>query len=280
MRTAKGIYMLQRANKTLDIYLYGTVKGDRFDFWTGKTVKSTTSAEHFRELLENCGEQSNINLYINSLGGSCFEGHAIYNILKRNKAHKTAYIDGYACSVASVIACACDEVVMPRNTLMFLHNAWTSVDGNSAQLRKAADDLDVQNEAFKNTYLEKSGGKLSLEAVSELMDNESYLTADMCFKLGLADKVETYDVELSEPEDDEKNDAKELRIDAEKIYALIKGNVSGKTDGSEGGSLPEGDEGNNAPKSETGDGDNTPTPDGKEDFFTRAEKIINSFIGL
>ena len=88
-----------------------------------------------------------INIYINSRGGSVFEGTAIYNQLRRHPAHKTVYVDGFACSIASVIAMAGDEVVMPRNALMMVHNAMMGVWGNAAELRKAADDLDKINEA-------------------------------------------------------------------------------------------------------------------------------------
>ena len=76
-------------------------------------------------------DASEIRIYINSYGGSVFEGTAIYNQLKRHPAHKTVYVDGFACSIASVIAMAGDEVVMPRNTMMMIHNMWSCVCGNA-----------------------------------------------------------------------------------------------------------------------------------------------------
>ena len=99
----------------LDLYIYGDVENDGYDFWTGEVIRSETSANAFREALEENPGVVQINIYINSYGGSVFEGTAIYNQLKRHPAHKTVYIDGFACSIASVIAMAGDEVVMPRN---------------------------------------------------------------------------------------------------------------------------------------------------------------------
>lgn len=181
---------------TLDIYLYGDVEGDYYDWWDG-WVKSETSANAFRDQLKEHAEAKQINVYINSYGGSVFEGTAIYSQLKRHSAHKTAYIDGFACSIASVIAMACDEVIMPRNTMMMIHNMWMCCYGNAAELRKAADDLDTINNAGRQAYLEKAGDKLSEEKLVELMDAESWLTAAQCIEYGLADKFAEQEADMS-----------------------------------------------------------------------------------
>lgn len=91
---------------TLDLYIYGDVESDGYDWRTDEVIRSETSANAFREELAAHQNISQINIYINSYGGSVFEGTAIYNQLKRHPAHKTVYIDGFACSVASVIAMA------------------------------------------------------------------------------------------------------------------------------------------------------------------------------
>ena len=180
----------------LDLYIYGDVENDGYDFWTGEVIRSETSANAFREALEVV----QINIYINSYGGSVFEGTAIYNQLKRHPAHKTVYIDGFACSIASVIAMAGDEVVMPRNAMMMVHNMWMGAVGNAAELRKAADDLDKINEAGRTAYLEKAGDKLSPELIAQLEDDETWLTAEECIKYGLADRYAEQDADMSNAE--------------------------------------------------------------------------------
>ncbi len=182
----------------LQLYIYGDVEGSYWDWWSGEYVDSDTSAEHFHEELGKYPNVSEIEIYINSYGGEVFEGTAIYNQIKRHPAHKTVYIDGFACSVASVIAMAGDEVVMPRNTLMMIHNMWMDAVGNAAQLRKAADDLDVINDAGRQAYLQKAGDKLSEEKLIEMMDAETWLTAQACIELGLADRFADEDADLSE----------------------------------------------------------------------------------
>lgn len=182
---------------TLDLYIYGDVEPDGYDFRTDEAVRSETSANTFRAELDARPDVRQINIYINSYGGSVFEGTAIYNQLKRHPAHKTVYIDGFACSVASVIAMAGDEIVMPRNTLMMVHNMWMYVQGNAAELRKAADDLDKINEAGRAAYLEKAGDKLTPEMIAELEDGETWLTAEECISYGLADRYADQDADMS-----------------------------------------------------------------------------------
>ena len=174
--------MKQESPDTLELYIYSTVESD--SWWK----ESETSAKHFRDALAQHQNAKEIKVYINSLGGSVMEGIAIYNQLKRHSAHKTVIVDGFACSIASVIAMAGDTVIMPKNTVMMVHNAWTIAMGNSAELRKAADDLDIINQASKQAYLDKSAGKITEQKLTELLDAETYLTAEQCIEYGFADK--------------------------------------------------------------------------------------------
>lgn len=187
----------QQTDESLDLYIYGEVEADGYDWWTDEVIRSETSANFFREELGKHENVKQINVYINSQGGSVFEGTAIYNQLKRHPAHKTVYVDGFACSIASVIAMAGDEIVMPKNALMMIHNMWTCAVGNAQELRKAADDLDVINEAGRAAYLEKSGDKLTLEALAKMEDDETWLTAEQCIAFGLADRYAEKDADMS-----------------------------------------------------------------------------------
>lgn len=180
----------------LDIYVYGDVEADVYDWWNGEIIENN-SAEKFKSALEEHPEASQINIYINSYGGDVFEGTAIYNQLRRHPAHKTVYVDGFACSIASVIAMAGDEVVMPKNTMMLVHNMWMCAVGNATELRKAADDLEKINAAGRQAYLAKAGEKLDEAKLVELMDAETWLTAQECVDLGLADRFADDDADLT-----------------------------------------------------------------------------------
>lgn len=199
MRTIKKIWELKQSAQpnTLDMYIYGNVEGGYYDWWEGEYVESETSANYFRDELNKYQDVNQINIYINSYGGSVFEGTAIYTQLKRHAAQKTVYIDGFACSVASVIAMAGDKVIMPANTMMMIHNAWNVAVGNAKELRKAADDLDTIMEGNRQSYLQKSNGKISEEKLIELLEAETWLTAKQCLEYGFCDEIAGQDADLN-----------------------------------------------------------------------------------
>lgn len=181
----------------LELYVYGDVEGDSKD-WFGEVKRSETSANSFRDALEAYPNVSEIVIYISSNGGSVYEGTTIYNQLRRHPAHKTVYIDGFACSVASVIAMAGDRVIMPRNAMMMIHNAYMVVCGNATELRKTADDLEVLYRGNRQAYLQKAGDKLTEEQLMAMMDAETWLTAEDCIRLGLADEYAEQDADMSD----------------------------------------------------------------------------------
>lgn len=215
----RGWELRQEAGRpgVLQLYIYGYVEGDGYDWWTGERIDSETSANHFREELAKYPDAREIEIYINSMGGDVVEGTAIYNQLKRHPAKKTVFVDGFAASIASVIAMAGDEVIMPANTLMMVHNMTWGVYGNPAELRKAADDLDVINGTGREAYLLKAGDKLTRERLTEMMDAETWLPARECVELGLADRL----AEEKPAEDGE--DAPQQRAPALRLAACAMG---------------------------------------------------------
>ena len=120
-------------------------------------------------------------------GGSTFQGLAIYNLLKQHKAKINTYIDGIAASSASIIAMAGDKIYMPKTSLIMIHNCWTYTIGNAKELRKTAEDMDKIALAYKEAYLEKI--KINEEKLNQLLEDETYLTADECIEMGFADEI-------------------------------------------------------------------------------------------
>lgn len=172
------------SNDEADIFIYGEITK-----WAWEEFGEVSSIT-FKNDLDELGDVSKINLYINSPGGSVFEGLAIYNMLKRHEARIIVHVDALAASIASVIAMVGDEIRMPENSLMMIHNAWTWTSGNAEQLRKAADDLDRINQSAIQTYLQKAGDKLDEETLKQLLDDETWLSAEEAFDYGLCTVIE------------------------------------------------------------------------------------------
>lgn len=170
----------------LEITLYDDIEGD--SWWS----VSETSAKYIKSILDENPDVQNIDVYINSYGGEVKEGIAIYTLLKRSSAKITVYVDGFACSIASVIAMAGDKVIMSPTSLMMIHHAWTYTYGNAKELRKMADDLDVIDKSSKQAYLLKTSGKITEEELNALLDAESWLGAEDCIQKGFADEISEF----------------------------------------------------------------------------------------
>ena len=166
-----------------DITAYG-----KFNWNTWEYDDSETSANFFRQKLDEISDNDEIELFINSYGGSVKEGVAIYNMLKRKPCQKTCYIDGFAYSVASVIALACDKIIMGLGTSMMIHDMWINVSGNAKELRKQADDLDVLMESNRQIYLNRAKN-LTEEELIEMMEKETILTPEQCLEIGFCDEI-------------------------------------------------------------------------------------------
>lgn len=169
-----------------DLYLYVEIA-----WWGGGNYAH--SAQSFKKELDALGEIKVLNVYINSPGGDVFEGNAIYNMLKRKtqKCEVNVYVDGLAASIASVIAMAGTKVIMPSNTMMMIHNGWMYAAGNALELEKAVEMLKKCDKAIRQAYLDKAfaSAKLDEETITELMNNETWLTAQECFDYGLCDEI-------------------------------------------------------------------------------------------
>lgn len=171
------------SSDTLDIYIYSDVSKS---WWDDEAM----SAAKFRKELEKNKNASQINLFINSMGGSVSEGVAIFNQLKRHKDKVTAYIDGFACSIASVIPMAASKVVMSETAMFMIHNPWTFAMGNAKDLRKTAEDLDkVRDGCIIPAYKAKCGDKLTDEKLIEMLDNETFINSTEALEYGFCDEI-------------------------------------------------------------------------------------------
>ncbi|MBR8346373.1 head maturation protease, ClpP-related [Burkholderia ambifaria] len=131
---------------------------------------------------------STIVVAINSMGGDVFDAFAIYNALRRHAGKVKVRVDGVAASAASLIAMAGDEIVMPENALLMIHNAHTVTAGEAKDLRRIADLLDNAGDGILAAYAAKSGQ--SVDEIQGMMDAETWLTAAQAKEKGFCDTIE------------------------------------------------------------------------------------------
>lgn len=157
-----------------DLYIHGNIVSS----WWGAWDNADQYPAKIKNFLDGA-KGKNLNVYINSGGGSIFAGMAIYNMIKRHEGNTTTYIDGIAGSIASVIALASDRVIMPSNTTFFVHKPLVQrVTGNADKLREYANQLDTLQSSLMGVYAENLAPGASIEDVEALVNKESYLTAE------------------------------------------------------------------------------------------------------
>ena len=161
------------------ITLYGTIGSNE--------CSDDVVDKHIRNTLNSLKDYEKIKLYVNSPGGSVMAATSIYNALKNHKAFIEVYVDGIAASSATIITCAGDKVYMPNNTMFMVHNPMTVASGSSKDFNKTADVLDKVKETILNTYVSKTGQEK--EILSQLMDDESWLSAEEALEYGFIDEI-------------------------------------------------------------------------------------------
>lgn len=173
------IKFLKNVKKTaVEIFIYEDIGGD----WLGGI-----SAKQFADELKAAGNVDTIHLYLNSSGGNVMDGLAIFNTLKRHKARKIVDIDGFAVSIASIVAMAGDDIRMAQNGMMMIHRPWIVTSGNAEELREQAAIMDKIKRNLVKTYADQTGKEES--EISDMMDAETWMTAQEALDHGFIHKI-------------------------------------------------------------------------------------------
>jgi ATP-dependent Clp endopeptidase proteolytic subunit ClpP len=159
------------------INIFGEIGGWGIDF------------RSFSRELDSLGAVSELKIFIDSPGGDVFAGNAIYNALQMHPAQKTVTVMGLAASMASVIAMAGDRRIMPKNAMLMIHNPVGAIIGTSEELIAYGEAVANMRSNIAAAYVEASGGKLSEKKAYDLMDAQTWLTAEESVSYGLATEV-------------------------------------------------------------------------------------------
>lgn len=171
-------FLAKASGKRGEIYVYEAIGEGWFG---GITAKS------FADSLRELGNVAALDIYINSPGGSVFDGVAIHNLIKRHAAaEKIVHVDGIAASIASIIAMAGTEIRIAANGMLMIHDPWGMSIGTAADMRRQADALDKVRSTLLDTYVARTGREAN--QVSDWMTAETWMTADEAVDRGFADK--------------------------------------------------------------------------------------------
>ena len=173
-------------------YLNGDIV-DNGDEWNCPCV----SPNMLKEFIDGLTENEDIEIEITSFGGSCTAGNAMVSMLRSASAngHRTiAHVVSIAASMASVVACACDELIIDSNAFMMIHLPYTCVEGNYEQIRKEADTLELFTKSLVSVY--RSKFNLTDEEIIALLQAETWILGDDAETYGLKCTINKVDGEL------------------------------------------------------------------------------------
>lgn len=146
-----------------------------------------TCPRDIEKTLDKVKKNEEIEVVINSGGGSVFAGSEIYSLLKDHKGKITGKIVGLAASAASVIAMGCETLKISPTAQIMIHRASMASAGNSEDFEKGAEILKGIDKSIANAYILKTG--LKQDELLDLMAKETWLDAKTAKEKGFADEI-------------------------------------------------------------------------------------------
>lgn len=142
-----------------------------------------------RQALADNPEGEDLELEINSPGGSVFAGFEMYSLLREASCNTVAIVQSLAGSAASTLIAGCRVVLMSPVAQVMVHLPTSYTEGNQNDMRHEAKVLEQITQSILNGYEEKCAGKTTRDRLDRLMRAESWLTAQEAVELGLADSI-------------------------------------------------------------------------------------------
>ena len=136
-----------------------------------------------------------------------FAAAQIYNMLRDYKGRVNVKIDSLAASAASVIAMAGDTVSISPVGMIMIHDPMMMAVGNTRDMEQAIAVLNEVKESIMCAYSCKTG--LSRNKISDLMSNETWLSAKKAKELGFVDEI-LFEDSKPEPEKVEKEESENV----------------------------------------------------------------------
>ena len=171
-------------NDAGEMYIYGDIVDKK---WFDEDV----TPKSIRDALSEMGAVKNLDIHINSYGGSCVAGNAIINILdnyrKKNGTFLNVYIEGIAASMGSGIASVGDKVYMAANSLFMVHRPLCMAYGNADDFEKTIEVLEKTEDGLIQNYMRRFKG--TEDELRGLLADETWLSADEAKEWGFVDEV-------------------------------------------------------------------------------------------
>ena len=165
-------------NKKHELYVYGEIIGG-----SNKWDESDVIFDDFKDKLNEMDDNSTLDIYINSPGGSVFTTQGIVALLRRAKERGitiNAYIDGMGASCASWLPFVANNLYVYPQSIMMIHKPMSTLwAANADEMKKEIDFLDkIENDIIIPLYMERAKDGVTEEFIKKKMTAETWFTAN------------------------------------------------------------------------------------------------------
>ena len=186
-------YVLEQTSRgERTYYIFSRLLKDRIIF-LGEEVNDTTASLVVAQLLFLAAEDpdKDINLYINSPGGSVTAGMAIYDTMQYIKPDVSTICIGMAASMGAFLlsgGAKGKRYALPNSEIM-IHQPSGGARGQATEIRIVAENI-LKTKEKLNKILASNTGK-SLEEIERDTERDNYMSAEEAKEYGLIDAVIT-----------------------------------------------------------------------------------------
>jgi ATP-dependent Clp protease protease subunit len=170
--------------------IYSRLLSDRIVFLDGDIMDLTADLVVAQLLfLDGQNTEKDINLYINSPGGSVTAGLAIYDTIQHVKSNVQTICLGQAASMAALILCSGSpgkRLVLPSSRVL-IHQPWGGAQGQAADIGIQAREILRLKKITIDIFALHTGKEP--EQITLDMERDFYMSAEEAVSYGIADKV-------------------------------------------------------------------------------------------
>ena len=184
-------YVVEQTGKGERTYdIYSRLLLDRIVFISGEVNDEMANAVVAQLLfLQSQDPKKQINVYINSPGGSVTAGLAIYDTMQFVKCPVATYCIGQAASMGAVLLTAGTKGLRHSlpNARIMIHQPWGGAEGKASDIEITAREILRLKEKL-NEILAKHSGQKTADVVKDT-DRDHFMSAEEAKEWGLIDKV-------------------------------------------------------------------------------------------
>ena len=170
-----------------NIYFYSEVNRSKVLALNKKIIQVGVKLRNVANVLET--DTKNINLHINSYGGSVFAGFAGLDYIKGSKVPVNTIINGCAASAATLMSVVGSERYMHEHSFMLIHQLSSWVGGKYEEMKDDMKNNELLMTTIKNIYKEHT--KIPKNQLSKILKHDLWWDAKTCLKYGLVDDIIT-----------------------------------------------------------------------------------------